>query len=218
MVAFGGIVSLLARKHHGGQRVSTSLAAVMSMIQTPHLVRFAGRPLPVEGGRDFAGPSPIDRIYAVEDGWIRIHTGRSADEVALLLDGHHGTDDENPAVKLARAFASVSQCEAVRRLNAGGVAAVPVRHVRDVAEDADLVASGLFRRYPEDGLSHWVTTGEHASFSRTPPPPTSPAPRLGQHTVELLEDAGLDQVRIDLLLSEGVAAQAPAERGRAVME
>src|SRR5262249_47205551 len=98
------------------------------------------------------------------------------------------------------------------------VAVVPVRHVRDVAADAELIEAGLFRRYPDAGLRNWVTTGEHAGFSRTPAPPTSPAPRLGQHTVELLEDAGLDRAQIDVLLSEGVAAQAPAREGPAVME
>src|SRR5207244_7611062 len=52
-----------------GQRVWTSLAGCASIMQSGEVVRFAGRPPAVRGGRDFAGPSALDRFYRVADGW-----------------------------------------------------------------------------------------------------------------------------------------------------
>jgi crotonobetainyl-CoA:carnitine CoA-transferase CaiB-like acyl-CoA transferase len=217
MLAFGTIVSLLGRDEHGGQRVTTSLAAVITMIQARHLVRFAGRPTPLEGGRDFAGPSLLDRIHAVADGWVRVRAGGSAKDLVVALTGHADRDAE-PSAAVADAFASLTRDEAVERLARAGIAAVPVRHLREVAADGDLVRQGLFRPYPHPDLARWITTGEHVTFSRTPAPPTAAAPRLGEHTVVVCRDAGLPDAAIDALLTRGVAAQAPPLARPAVME
>jgi crotonobetainyl-CoA:carnitine CoA-transferase CaiB-like acyl-CoA transferase len=216
MTVFGSIVALLVRGEHGGQRVSTSLAAVASIVQAEDLVRFAGRPVPREGGRDFAGPSPVERIYAVCDGWVRISAGGSANEVAAAVGAD--LDAAGPVESLAAAFAMLTRADAVTRLNDAGIAAVPVRHVREVAADPAHVAAGLFRRYPERDLDSWITTGEHATFSRTSPAATSAAPRLGEHTSLVLEAAGVRPAVIRGLLSDGVALQAAPIDGPAVME
>ena len=105
MAAFGSIVGLLAREQHGGQEVSTSLTGVVTIIQAADLVRFAGRPIPQVGGRDFAGPSPVDRLYAVADGWVRIRTGGSAHDVAAAL-GRDLSSDGCAVDELAAAFRS----------------------------------------------------------------------------------------------------------------
>src|SRR2546425_11971627 len=55
-----------------GQRVWTSLAGCAAMLQSGELVRFAGRAPAIRGGRDFAGPSALDRFYRVADGWLRL--------------------------------------------------------------------------------------------------------------------------------------------------
>jgi crotonobetainyl-CoA:carnitine CoA-transferase CaiB-like acyl-CoA transferase len=67
----------------------------------------------------------------------------------------------------------------------------------------------LFRPYPELGLEHIVTTGSHAGFSRTPPPPTVAAPRLAADTVAVLAEAGIDEDRLAQLLADGTVVQAP---------
>ncbi len=216
MAAFGSIVSLLARERHGGQEVSTSLTGVVTIIQAADLVRFAGRPIPQVGGRDFAGPSPVDRFYPVADGWVRIRTGGSANDVAAAL----GCDisGDCPVDELTKVFGGHTRAEAVERLTAAGIAAVPVRHVRETAVDPAFADDGIFRRYPVEALGSWVTTGRHAIFSGSPPPPTFAAPRLGEHTVAVLTDAELDRERIDDLLRRGIAAQADPPVGPPVME
>jgi alpha-methylacyl-CoA racemase len=47
-------------------------------------------------------------------------------------------------------------------------------------------------------------------FDRSAPAPVRAAPRLGQHTREVLAEAGLDAAAIDALLAAGTALQAAA--------
>jgi crotonobetainyl-CoA:carnitine CoA-transferase CaiB-like acyl-CoA transferase len=46
---------------------------------------------------------------------------------------------------------------------------------------------------------------EPSTWSETAPPTGRFAPRLGQHTREVLEEAGLDQTTIDDMIASGVA-------------
>src|SRR5258708_27580379 len=55
-----------------GQRAWTSLVGCAAMMQSGELVRFDGRPPALRGGRDFPGPSALDRFYRVADGWVRL--------------------------------------------------------------------------------------------------------------------------------------------------
>jgi formyl-CoA transferase len=53
--------------------------------------------------------------------------------------------------------------------------------------------------------------GHPVKLSRTPADPTRPAPALGEHTEELLRDAGLGEEQIAELLESGAAAGPAAE-------
>src|SRR3977135_2925802 len=69
----GVCLGLFHRMRTGsGQRIWTSLAGCAAIMQSGEIVRFAGRPPAVRGGRDFAGPSALDRFYRVSDGWLRL--------------------------------------------------------------------------------------------------------------------------------------------------
>src|SRR4030088_890706 len=69
----GVCLGLFHRMRTGaGQRVWTSLAGCAAIMQSGEIVRFAGRAPAVRGGRDFAGPSALDRFYRVADGWVRL--------------------------------------------------------------------------------------------------------------------------------------------------
>ncbi|MCU1502647.1 MAG: putative formyl-CoA transferase [Ilumatobacteraceae bacterium] len=219
-IAFGVVTALLARDRDGvGQRVSTSLAAMATTIQASDVVRFDGRTPPRVGGRDHPGQSPAHRFYAVADGWIFLASTAHEDEITAALgaaprqatpidgDGEGGDDDASVA-RLAGLFADLSTADALQRLGAARLAAAPARGLREVAVDPELTAFGLFRPYPAPGFERFVTTGEHARFSRSTPPPTRAAPRLGEHSAEVLRSAGLDEAAIAGLLTAGVAVQA----------
>ena len=69
----GACAALFARGRIGrGQRISVTLCASSCLLQSPWLVRAPGVP-PSEptGGRDFAGPGALDRLYQGADGWVR---------------------------------------------------------------------------------------------------------------------------------------------------
>jgi crotonobetainyl-CoA:carnitine CoA-transferase CaiB-like acyl-CoA transferase len=70
--ALGACASILARDRVGGQRVTVTLCASSCLLQSPWLVRHPGIPAREPwGGRDFAGPGPLDRLYPAADGWVR---------------------------------------------------------------------------------------------------------------------------------------------------
>jgi crotonobetainyl-CoA:carnitine CoA-transferase CaiB-like acyl-CoA transferase len=46
-----------------------------------------------------------------------------------------------------------------------------------------------------------------STWSRTQPEATRPAPRLGEHSTEILREAGMSETEIDDLLATGVVRQ-----------
>ena len=80
----------------------------------------------------------------------------------------------------------------------------------DVFADPHLNAIGYFGQvdHPTEGrLTSMKTPSE---WSETPPEYRYPAPRLGEHTRELLREAGYDEASIDKAIAAGAARQADA--------
>ena len=72
-------------------------------------------------------------------------------------------------------------------------------------EDPHLADAGFFRweDHPSEGRIR--TMREPSTWSETTPPMGRFAPRLGQHTREMLAEAGFDTAAIDALIAQGVA-------------
>ena len=93
-------------------------------------------------------------------------------------------------------------------LEEADVPMMPMHDLESVLDDPHLVATKFF------------TTGEHPSegtvrsmrmpmtWSDTVPEPMRHAPRLGEHTVEVLEQAGFGTDEIDSLIAEGAVLAA----------
>ena len=101
---------------------------------------------------------------------------------------------------IAAALAGQDVAAWVERLRAAGVPVTPVIGL----EQAVLADATTERRTfaDLDGVPHvrlpWIADGEPVNLVR-------PAPRLGEHTVEVLRESGLDQTVIDTMLDEGTA-------------
>jgi crotonobetainyl-CoA:carnitine CoA-transferase CaiB-like acyl-CoA transferase len=211
--ALGSLIALLHRVRTGqGQKVTTSLAAMSALVQADDIVRVAGRAPGAIGGRDHRGGGPLDRYYEATDGWIRV-LGTVADRtrVAEAL-GLASIDDE----AIAAWVADRSRADATARLVAAGVAAVEARSVRELVDDETMIAHGVIRRDPRPGRESRWTTGTYAHFGRSRLVPAADAPVLGEHTREILTDAGYTGAEIAELEQQGVlrCGEQPASPAR----
>ena len=89
---------------------------------------------------------------------------------------------------------------------------VPVNRVNtleDLAEDPHLRETGFWKLTDHPTEGRLRGTGFPVNFFGTPADECRrPAPRLGEHTRELLAEAGYDEARIEALLATGAAVQA----------
>ena len=88
---------------------------------------------------------------------------------------------------LAEVFASRTTEEWLAPLNAAGVPAMKMNSLEDLFTEPQLQASDLVQatQHPSEGMLRSV--GVPIYFADVPAPPRTPAPRLGQHTDEVLK-------------------------------
>jgi crotonobetainyl-CoA:carnitine CoA-transferase CaiB-like acyl-CoA transferase len=173
-------------------------------MQSGELVRYEGRPAAQRGGRDFAGPSPEQQFYPVSDGWVRVQAPTlAALGQALGLAGAAQAD----ADAIASALADSSRAAVLERLNGAGIPATPARHTAEVVHDPAIKSIELLEehRFP-DGRPYLVPH-RYARFSRTEQAPLADAPGVGEHSREVLAEAGLSVEAIDALAQERVVIE-----------
>jgi crotonobetainyl-CoA:carnitine CoA-transferase CaiB-like acyl-CoA transferase len=169
---------------------------------------------------EFAGPTLAEtyRLWEARDGhliyWIATdseahglfralgHPEWCGDPRFATLRARTANRDELGAL-LVQAIAALGRDELLERLVAEDVPCAPVldlaqvlgdpqvRHNRAVLED-ELPGSGRLR-----------LARPAARFERTPQAPGRPAPRHGEHTLEVLRELGFDDARIAALRAEG---------------
>jgi crotonobetainyl-CoA:carnitine CoA-transferase CaiB-like acyl-CoA transferase len=89
---------------------------------------------------------------------------------------------------------------------------IPVQRMNglaDIVADPHLAATGFFREveHPSEGRIRSMAVPSEWSESR--PQYRRHAPRLGEHTREVLKEAGYTSDRIERLISSGAAAEPP---------
>jgi crotonobetainyl-CoA:carnitine CoA-transferase CaiB-like acyl-CoA transferase len=106
---------------------------------------------------------------------------------------------------VAQAMATDSTEVWMARLTEADIPCMPMHDVDSLLQDPHLRAVGMLQEveHPSEG---WVSEiGVPVSFSGTPTLPVQkPAPRLGQHSAEVLREAGLSDAAIDELQRLGV--------------
>lgn len=80
----------------------------------------------------------------------------------------------------------------------------PVNTIEDLVADEQFHAAGGVVQVPDEG-GGWPMLATPADFDGRPPQPRWRAPRHGEHTREVLAEAGLDAPAIDALVADGVA-------------
>jgi crotonobetainyl-CoA:carnitine CoA-transferase CaiB-like acyl-CoA transferase len=191
----------------GGQAVSTSLAAAATFMQSNELVRYPGRPPAERGGRDYPGPRAISRYYLCADGWVRLHLpSREAAVRAGLVDVADLTEEET-ASSIASSVASMSVAELDGVVGPLEGLAVRARDNKELLFAPDTIEDGHI------GTVTWLDGNvsymprSYAVFGRHACNPMMSTPGMGEHSREILAEAGVDAARIDELVSSGVVVE-----------
>lgn len=87
--------------------------------------------------------------------------------------------------------------------------AVPVTRIEDLPDDPQVAQTGFVQTidHPTEGAFRQIRPP--VDFSQTPASIHRHVPNIGEHTRELLQEAGLDAAQIDDLLASGGAVQYP---------
>lgn len=102
-------------------------------------------------------------------------------------------------------FLARTKAEATDRLLAVGLPIGPVQDAREVFECRHAAARQKFVEIQDPILGPVKLVGPAIKMSKSPAPPTRPAPRLGEHTDELLRDVlGLSADRVAGLRAQGI--------------
>jgi crotonobetainyl-CoA:carnitine CoA-transferase CaiB-like acyl-CoA transferase len=107
---------------------------------------------------------------------------------------------------IAEVFSARTTAEWLVILDRADIPAMPLHTLDTLIDDPHLAAVGLIQttEHPSEGPIR--STGVPTNWSETQAAPGRPAPRLGEHSVEVLREAGYTGAEIDRLLAGGVTA------------
>jgi crotonobetainyl-CoA:carnitine CoA-transferase CaiB-like acyl-CoA transferase len=220
VLAYSIIAALFHRERTGhGQRVEVPMtAAMLAFLLVEHGSAAISRPP--------CGPAGYQRILTplrgalrTADGWIAVQPHRAAHWTALLraagLDEMVGDPRLNRRAiwldpgfgyaTLGRVLAVKTTAEWLAFCSANGIPAAAAAGLDELIEalpDGDHPDAGRYKLIPSP-----------ARFSATPATVRRHAPLAGQHTREVLAEAGLADAEIAQLEAAGVVSEGPAAEG-----
>jgi crotonobetainyl-CoA:carnitine CoA-transferase CaiB-like acyl-CoA transferase len=109
---------------------------------------------------------------------------------------------------VAEHMAARTSAEWLRLLKEADIPVAPLNSVDDVIDDPHLDESGFFvmAEHPTEGRLRMMAMP--GAWSQTPPGALRPAPRLGEHSVEILREAGYGGAEIETMIASGVTRTA----------
>jgi len=229
LAAMGTLAALRHRDRSGrGQRVDASLFEA-GIVQTywQSAMAFATGVAPGALGSAHPLNAPY-QAFRTADGWITVGAANQANWIKLLdaLDARALGDDprfvtnEDRMANLAAlvellepCFAARSSAEWLAALEAAGVPAGPVLDVAQMHRDRHALEREMVTSAPHARLGEVATLGHPVHYSLTASEIVRGAPLLGEHTREILFEAGYAEVEIDALLADGAALSGPGCTG-----
>lgn len=215
-IAMGVLAAMLAKgrgqpvKAMETALVDTAFSLVAYQATTAKIT--GQRPKRAGSGNPIAAPY---EVYPARDGdlmiaapnqrlWERVAEvlgipGLVGDPRFLTVADRSRNNSELTAAMTA-ALASEDVAVWVQRLKAAGVPVTPVSGLEESVIAEATVERQTFAEL--DGVPHvrlpWVADGTPVHLAR-------PAPRIGEHTIEVLRESGFDQSAIDAMLRDGAA-------------
>ncbi|MBI3953510.1 MAG: CoA transferase, partial [Chloroflexi bacterium] len=210
--AYGICAALYVRELEGrGQKVEVPLLNAALSFQSGGFIDLPDRPSPLPKGRwEQPGYAPVYRLYQCADGkWIFVACGHeqfwnklclALDRLDLLSDPRFanapwliaGEDDNRAALirELTAWYKTKTADEWLRILEEGDVPAGPVMSLDQMYTDPQVLHNGMVVEITDPALGPTRQLATPVHFFGTPGGPTGPAPRLGQHTDQVLAELG----------------------------
>ncbi len=192
------------------------------------------------GGRAFEPPvgkpgysrllAPDRRPYATRDGHVcvLIYTDRQWESffraIGKIDQFRSDSRFKDPAARsrhYAEAYAFVADVMTTRTtiewlalLQEADIPAVPMHDLDALIDDPHLAAVGFFHDMDHPTEGHIRLVGVPSRWSRSKPAISRHPPGLGEHTSEVLREAGFGETAIERLAATGAIAPAPSRRAR----
>jgi crotonobetainyl-CoA:carnitine CoA-transferase CaiB-like acyl-CoA transferase len=166
----------------------------------------------------------LSNYFQTSDGRWLVHNprgvGKDWEKLAGLLGREDLLTDERFATGKARrknareltaeldtAFAALSFDEAARRLNEADLVWAPMQTPAEAADDPQIEAAGAYLRIdPGDGGELFRSPAPPARFPGADAKVRPRAPRLGEHTRDVLAEIGYSAAEIDAMYETGASA------------
>ncbi len=204
--ALGIVSALFNRAHTGkGQEVQTSLVdGLISFLSFTAANYLASGRLPVRTGNDHLIVAPYG-LFECSDGQVAIAPSNDAvySKFLAVLDLDHlktvpefATNDlrmkNRHQIKaiVQEKTAKQSMSHWIKVLNEAGVPCGPVMNLEEVFDDKQVIHQDMLLRVEHPGHGTVNMTGFPLKLSETPCRIQSPAPKLGEHTADVLRGIG----------------------------
>jgi crotonobetainyl-CoA:carnitine CoA-transferase CaiB-like acyl-CoA transferase len=218
-------LALLARQRDGrGQIVDTSLLeAMVGVLSWGAGMYFETGGAPPPAGHHHPLSSPYGRFRA-KDGYLNIASGNEAmwEKLARALGREEWLTDPRFKGAIGRigyrteltqeieaVLAKADAAHWIEVLNAAGVPTGPVLDMKQVFDDPQVLARQMLIEMPHPEIGTFKTTGLPVKLSGTPGRITRRPPLLGEHTDEVLREAGFAEDEIAVWRASGVLGAKP---------
>lgn len=222
LAAMGILAAYTHRLKTGqGQVVDTSLfeAALTQTYWQAAIALATG-----ESPRAMGSAHPLNAPYQAfeaKDGWLVVGGANQRNWLRLVnaIEAPHLAEDprfrENSGrmqhlreleEELSRYFKKRPVAEWLEVLERAGLPCGPVNTMREALEDPHTKARAMVVSVPHPTLGSVQTLGLPVKFSKTPGGPRAGAPLLGQHTVDILREAGFSSTQVEQLVRDNAIA------------
>ncbi|PKP93390.1 MAG: CoA transferase [Alphaproteobacteria bacterium HGW-Alphaproteobacteria-16] len=216
----GALAALFHRERTGeGQLVQVNMLDAITTIQMQELSVFTAGGVAQTRSAEPHAHSYIRApygVFATSDGYITLAMAPYAKLAELFDDPFFaGLEDQRDGWAMRDAiFARVkghlpkrTSADWLEAMRARDIWAGPVYGYADLVADPQIAHNGTFVEYDHPSEGRVKVPGFPIRFSKTPSKVERGAPRVGEHSREVLEQAGLDQGAIDALIAAGVVKQ-----------
>jgi formyl-CoA transferase len=222
-LAFGvANAALVHRQRTGrGQHLDVNLlASTLALLPDPAAIYFDTGTRPVRAGNRNPNLTPAEAFRA-KDGWVQVvimnpdqytRFATTLGDAALVSDPRFTTNESRLAhhdafkAQVEAALARATAGEWVERLQTAQVAAGPIYEFDEVFEDPQVKHLGLVAEVDQPGYGKARMLAFPVRASATPARIHRAAPRLGEHTAEVLGELGLARGEIERLTAAAVIA------------